>query len=86
MNVELVQYLVIISVVIASCLLHALLIKKSLFSQLDKSFSQRLIINSVFYMILAFSALILSAYFVLFDTISGMCATFLLRAKFFDRI
>ena len=38
--------------------------------------SQRLIVNSVFYMILAIAALILSAYFVLFDTISGMFAAF----------
>ena len=72
MNVERVQYSVIIMVAIASCLLHALLVKKLLFSKLNKSFSQRLIINSVFFMILAISALLLSAYFLLNDAISGM--------------
>ena len=76
MNVELVQYLIIVSVAIASCLLHTLLVKKLLFSELSKSFSQRLIVKSVFYMVLAIAALILSAYFVLFDTISGMFAAF----------
>ena len=82
MNVELVQYLIIISVAIASCLLHALLVEKLLFSKLGKSFSQRLIVNSVCYMILSIGALIVSAYFVLFDTMRGMFAAFYYEISF----
>ena len=83
MNAERVQYLVIIFVAIASCLLHALLVKKMLFSKLGKSFSQRLIVNSVCYMVLSIGALVVSAYLVLFDEISGMFVAFYQTKKLF---
>ena len=76
MSVESVEYAVIILIAIASCLLHALLVRKFLASNLGKSFSQRLIVNSVFYMMLTISSILLSAFLVVFDAISGMYFAF----------
>ena len=83
MNVEHVQYSVIIMIAIASCLLHALLVRKLLFSKLGKSFSQRLILNSVLYIMLTFASLLGSAYLVLFDEISGIFVAFYKNNKIF---
>ena len=79
---EHVQYLIIISIAIASCLLHTLLVRKLLVSNLGKCVSQRFAINSVFYICLSIGCLLVSAYSVLFDAISGMFIAFFFRKNF----
>ena len=76
MNVEHAQYLVVIMIAIASCLLHALFVRKFLLPKLYKSFSQRLIINSVFYMMLTIGSLLVSAYLIIFDATKGVFVAF----------
>ena len=82
MNVERVQYLIIISVSFTSCLLHALLVKKLLLSELGKIFSPRLIVSSILYIITSIAIIILSAYLIIYVTYSGMFAAINFEMRF----